>query len=90
MASQTVDYVTVKGFKSIEAVERIRLQAINVLIGANGAGKSNFIEVFSFLRSIREGGLQKYVRRAGGRSNCSTLDLRLPTRYLSIFRLGTE
>jgi predicted ATPase len=58
--------ITIKGFKSIASIEKLRLNQMNVLIGANGSGKSNFIGVFSFLHAIREGGLQNYVRQAGG------------------------
>jgi predicted ATPase len=61
-----LDYISVKGFKSIGSIERLKLDPINVIIGANGSGKSNFIEVFSFLHAIREGRLQDYVARAGG------------------------
>ena len=62
MSDTALDYITVKGFKSIAVVDR----PINVIIGANGSGKSNFIGVFSFLHAIREERLQEYVRRAGG------------------------
>ena len=58
--------ITIKGFKSIASIEGLKLGAINVLIGANGSGKSNFIGVFSFLNAIREGSLQDYVIKAGG------------------------
>lgn len=61
-----LDFVTVKGFKSIASVEKLKLRAINVVIGPNGAGKSNFIGIFSFLHAIREGRLQDYVIKAGG------------------------
>ncbi len=61
-----LDAITIKGFKSIAAVEKLQLGAINVLIGANGSGKSNFIGVFAFLNAIRAGQLQEYVARAGG------------------------
>jgi predicted ATPase len=61
-----IDHITVKGFKSIRSVEKLELRPINVLIGANGSGKSNFIGLFSFLRDIREGRLQNYVTRSGG------------------------
>jgi predicted ATPase len=44
----------------------LHLGPINVVIGSNGSGKSNFISVFSFLHSIREGRLQEYVTKAGG------------------------
>ena len=61
-----LDYITIKGFKSIASLEKLALRPINVIIGPNGSGKSNFIGVFSFLHEIREGRLQDYVRRAGG------------------------
>lgn len=61
-----LDFITINGFKSIAAVERLALGPINVLIGPNGSGKSNFIEVFSFLNAIRDGHLQDYVAHAGG------------------------
>ena len=61
-----LDWITVKGFKSIGCIERLELRAINLLIGANGSGKSNFIGVFSFLQAIRDKRLRDYVGRAGG------------------------
>jgi predicted ATPase len=66
MTSLALDFVTVKGFKSIASLEKLALTPINVLIGANGSGKTNFIEIFSFLHAMREGRLQQYVRTAGG------------------------
>src|SRR5215510_1587406 len=66
MASNELDYITVKGFKSIESIDKLALKAINVIIGPNGSGKSNFIGVFAFLHAIREGRLQDYVAKAGG------------------------
>jgi predicted ATPase len=67
--SQELDYITVRGFKSIAAVEKLTLGAINVIVGPNGSGKSNFIGVFSFLHAVREGRLQDYVASAGGAEN---------------------
>jgi predicted ATPase len=61
-----LDYITVKGFKSVASIEELKLGALTVLIGPNGSGKSNFIGVFSFLNAIREGRLQDYVIKAGG------------------------
>ncbi len=61
-----LDYITVKGFKSISSIEELRPGALTVLIGPNGSGKSNFLGVFSFLNAVAEGRLQEYVKRAGG------------------------
>ena len=60
-----VDSIRIRGFKSIRDLE-VELRPVNVLIGANGSGKSNFIGAFSFLQEIRSGRLQTYVIRAGG------------------------
>ena len=61
-----LEWISINGFKSIKAIEKLPLSRINVIIGANGSGKSNFISAFSFLHAIREGGLQTYVKSAGG------------------------
>jgi predicted ATPase len=66
MNTPELDYITIKGFKSIASVEKLGLNPINVIIGPNGSGKSNFIGVFSFLHEVREGRLNEYVRKSGG------------------------
>lgn len=66
MSPLELDYITIRGFKSIAFVEKLELRPINVVIGPNGSGKSNFIGVFSFLQDVLEGRLQDYVRKAGG------------------------
>ena len=60
-----IEFLSVSGFKSIESVE-LPMRKVNVVIGANGSGKSNLINVFSLLESIREDRLSEYVERAGG------------------------
>jgi predicted ATPase len=66
MPSNALDYITVRGFKSIASIEKLPLKSVNILIGSNGSGKSNFIGVFAFLHAIREGRLRDYVIQAGG------------------------
>ena len=66
MPVNELDYITVRGFKSIAALEKVELRPINLLIGSNGSGKSNFIGVFSFLHAIREARLADYVTASGG------------------------
>jgi predicted ATPase len=62
----SVDKLTIEGFKSIRKLERFELRPLNVLIGANGTGKSNFLEFFRFLRELIQQRLQLEVARAGG------------------------
>ncbi len=61
-----LDYLTVKGFRSIKSIEKLELRPINVLVGANGSGKSNFVGVFAFLGVLRQGQLVAYTDAAGG------------------------
>lgn len=39
-----IDYLTIRGFKSIKDLDSLRLNSLNVLIGGNGVGKSNFVD----------------------------------------------
>ena len=48
----SLDRITIRGFKSIANLEDFELRKLNILVGANGAGKSNFLEFFAFLRAI--------------------------------------
>lgn len=56
-----LDKIKVEGFKSISSTV-LDIKPINVLIGGNGSGKSNFIEAFTLLRKIAEGSLVRYVK----------------------------
>jgi predicted ATPase len=57
--------IEIEGFKSIEKM-RLDLCPLNVLIGANGAGKSAFIAAFGLLNRIVESRLQWAVGKKGG------------------------
>jgi len=61
-----IQKLTVKGYKSIAKLENFALHPLNVLIGANGAGKSNFISLFKFLHAMYEQQLQLFVQKEGG------------------------
>src|SRR5713226_4463166 len=56
--------VILKGFKSIKATD-LALRPLNVLIGANGAGKSNLVSFFKMLNEMMAGRLQQYVGATG-------------------------
>ncbi len=61
----SLDKIKIQGFKSIRNLD-LDLKPLNVLIGANGAGKSNFISVFEFFHNLANGQLQLYVGESGG------------------------
>ena len=58
--------LTLRGYKSIAALEKFELGDLNVLIGANGAGKSNVISIFKLLAALADGNLQTFVQQQGG------------------------
>ncbi|AQS59183.1 AAA family ATPase [Desulforamulus ferrireducens] len=57
--------IKLDGFKSIKSMN-MNLKPLNVLIGANGAGKSNFISFFKMLNYAMSGYLQGYIGESGG------------------------
>ena len=57
-----LDKISIKGFKSIRALDNFQLKDINIIVGANGTGKSNFIELFRIISAMmKTGGLKEYV-----------------------------
>jgi predicted ATPase len=60
-----LDHIKIKNYKSIRNLD-LELSALNVFIGANGSGKSNYIGVFKFLNQLVEGNLQTYTAEQGG------------------------
>src|SRR5438067_1483742 len=58
--------ITIKGFKSIASIQKLPLRAINLVIGANGSGKSNFLGAFSALRAVGKGRMELWVKTEGG------------------------
>ena len=59
-------HLTVRGFKSIRALEDLELGSLNVLIGANGAGKSNLLSLFKMLSHLSQKRLQLFIKSEGG------------------------
>jgi predicted ATPase len=62
----TLSKLTIKGYKSIQNLENFKLHNLNILLGANGAGKSNFISVFKLLANIYAQNLQIYIQQNEG------------------------
>ena len=60
-----LDRIGIRGFRSIRN-QTLTLEPLNVLIGANGAGKSNFLETFHFVKQIIDQNLARYTLAQGG------------------------
>lgn len=61
--------IKIQNFKSIRETEEIPITALNILIGANGVGKSNFVSFFKFLNRLYEQQLQLYIGTNGRAEN---------------------
>lgn len=57
--------ISIRGFKSIRELDEFEVQPLNILIGGNGAGKSNFIQVFELLHAIEQERLGVYSLQQG-------------------------
>lgn len=60
-----LEKLTIKNFKSIHN-QTLELGPLNIFIGSNGAGKSNLIQAFQFLREIVTQNLGGYTAKKGG------------------------
>jgi len=69
--------IKISNFKSFKRLD-VKLDNFNVLIGANASGKSNFIEIFKFLRDIANFGLENAISNQGG------------IEYLRNIKIGTS
>lgn len=81
MTRQKLRWIHIEGFTSIYEAA-VELHDLNVLVGANGAGKSNLISALRMARSIVDGDLGISTGRAGGASALRTVDFpaSVPTR----------
>lgn len=61
----SIKRIKAKNFKSFKELD-VELGNLNILIGANASGKSNFVEIFKFLRDIKNFGLENAISLQGG------------------------
>ncbi len=60
----SVKRIEINGYRSIKALS-LELRPLNVIIGANGAGKSNLVSFFKMLNEMMGGRLQQYIAGSG-------------------------
>jgi len=86
--SATIKKLTIEGFKSIRKLEDFELRPLNVLIGANGAGKSNFVGFFRLLRDLIDQKLQLALNTEGGADACLHLGPKVTQRFVAKLYFG--
>jgi predicted ATPase len=82
-----LSHIQIKGYRRLKALD-LPLESFNVLIGANGVGKSSILEVMDLLAASAEGTLETTISQAGGisslltaddKTDCIDLALQMPT-----------
>jgi predicted ATPase len=85
-----IDYLTIEGFQSIRRLDRLPLGDLNVLIGANGVGKSNFVSYFRMLGEMVEQRLQLWVTQRGGADRLLTFGIKETSQIKSFIEFGND
>lgn len=93
-----LEKITVKGFKSIKELNEFRLGNLNLIIGANGAGKSNFVQIFRMLMAMTQKNFSKFILERGGADNflfngpkvTSAINMEFEFASLSSFSTGSN
>ncbi|RUM46741.1 MAG: recombinase RecF [Desulfocapsa sp.] len=61
--------LSIKGFKSILDCSDFEMSNLNIIIGANGAGKSNFVQIFRMIMAMTRKNFSKFILERGGADN---------------------
>lgn len=69
----TFERLKIDGFRRLFSAE-VEMRPLTVMIGANGVGKSSFLEIFSLLAASAKGQLQSKISELGGLSQIVTLN----------------
>ncbi len=83
-----IDLLTIRGFRSIQDQGPLKLGKLNVLIGANGAGKSNFVALFQMLSELVEGRLQSWTRHQGSADRIVSFGVKETPQISATFEFG--
>ena len=85
--------ITLAGYKSIRKLEAFALNSgLNVLIGANGSGKTNFIRFFELLENMMDPnkGLQSYVSARGGAETFLFRGMKVTPEFQAHLKFGQK
>jgi predicted ATPase len=76
----------VAGYRRLRALD-LELRQFNVLIGANGVGKSSVLDIFDLLAASANGGLEDTVAQFGGIMSMLTADDKINSAIFEIYEL---
>jgi predicted ATPase len=79
-SSVFIERVRAKNFKSIARCD-VQLGALTYLVGPNGTGKSNFLDILHFVKDALEGSLENALQTRGGLSEVRRRSGGHPTNF---------
>lgn len=84
-----IKQIIIENYKSIRKAT-IDLAPINVLIGANGAGKSNLISFFELLSALYDQRLQSYILQRGGMERLLYNGMKFSDKITGLFNFSNR
>ncbi|MBY0545002.1 MAG: AAA family ATPase [Gammaproteobacteria bacterium] len=85
-----IKFLTIRGFKSIKKLDDFELGDLNVLIGSNGAGKSNFVSYFKMLGELVEARLQSWTMNQGSADRILSFGIKETSIMYSFIKFGAN
>ena len=81
--------IKVSNFKTFKDLD-LDLGGLNVVIGANASGKSNFTQIFRFLKDIEQNDLKNAISMNGGLKSIRNINIAATTNLEMQIALSTE
>ena len=85
---QSIGRLSIQGFKSIQNLDCLSLHNLNILIGANGVGKSNFVSYFRMLSEMVDCRLQKWTTNQGSADRIVSFGVKETKKLQSFVEFG--
>ncbi len=83
-----ISELSIRGFKSIRTLDRLKLNNLNILLGANGAGKSSFVSYFQMLSAMMDGKLKAWTLKQGSADRVLSFGVKETSEIESFARFG--
>jgi len=87
---QKLKTIQANGYRNLEMASPFELDNLNILIGANGAGKSNLLEMIEFLPDALSKGLAETFKKRRGFASVINLDRELPSDMQLVWKLSAS
>ena len=87
---RTLNNISIEGYKSIRKCHDLKFRQLNILIGANGSGKSKLLSFFELLNAAARGEFQVYVGRNGAAHSLLNFGPKQTAEMVAYLQFDTE